>query len=104
MNFLEKPIRKVAFALGAKYFVAWVKGVAEGKYGPRLKAIYWCLAGLKRPIAILLGLVAAVCAGLCELQVAAYVFGAGALLYSVGLLDAGWRELRPSDVFASNPV
>jgi hypothetical protein len=103
VNFLEKPIRKVAFALGAKFLVAWVKGAAEGKYGPTPKAIYWGLAGLKRPVAVLLGLVAAVCAGLGELQVAAYVFAAGAFLYSVGLLDATWRELRPSDVFGSNP-
>lgn len=96
MNILEKPIRKVAFALGAKLLVSSVRGAAEGKYGPRWKATYWTLAGLKRPTAIVLGLIAAVCAALGMLDIAAYVGIAGGLLYSLGFLDANWRDVRLS--------
>ena len=104
MNFLEKPIRKVAYALGVKFLVAMIKDAAEGKYGPKWKGLYWALAGLKRHIAVLLGLIAVVCASLGVLDVAAYVGLAGAFLYSVGLLDAGWRDVRALDVLPDNRV
>jgi hypothetical protein len=104
VNILEKPIRKVAFALGSKFLVTLVKDAAEGKHGPKWKSFYWALAGLKRPVAIILGLIAAVCAALGMLDVAAYVGIAGALLYSVGLLDAGWRNVKPLDSPPDNAV
>jgi hypothetical protein len=101
---LERQLRKFAFALGVKAATAFVRAAAEGKHGPRWKAAYWAVAGIKRQTAIVLGATAAVCAALGHLEVGAYVGGAGAFLYSLGLLDAGWREVRPSDALTENAV
>lgn len=104
MNILEKPLRKLAFSLGTRYVTDLVKGAAEGKRGPTARAIYWALAGRKRAVAVLVVGVAVVCGAIGYLQAAAYVFAAGAFLYAVGLLDAGWRDVRPADVFGTSPV
>jgi len=100
----EKGLRKIAFSLGFKWAADRIRAAAEGRLGPKWKAVYWNLAGAKRWIAAFLGLVAVVSAALGHIEVGAYVGGAAAFLLGVGLLDAGWRDIHPGELFRENPV
>lgn len=75
-----------------------VRDIAEGKRGPRLKAIYWRLAGRKTYTGFLLAALAGGMAladpTLAE-QVAPVLGTIAAVLVSAGLLDRGWRSAPP---------
>lgn len=99
---LEKLLRKAGMSLGPRLLVIAIRGVAEGKYGPALKAVYWWLAGRKRLAAMTLGAGSAVLFTLGYIQEAAYVATGGGILLAVGLLDAGWRDVKPSNELTDN--
>lgn len=92
---LEKLLRSLGGKLGVKLAARFLREVAEGKRGPGLQRAYLFAIGKKRVTAALLGLAAVVTAGAGYPQESLYIFTAGGVLYSLGLLDKGWREQPP---------
>jgi hypothetical protein len=92
-------MKRKLIEMGARWLLGGVfREIAEGKKGPKLRAIYWKVAGQKTRIAAVLGLLFA---GLAAFDpalatriapTAALVIGLGV---TVGLVDAGWRSAKP---------
>jgi hypothetical protein len=72
-----------------------VREIAEGKRGPRAKAVYWALAGHKRESAAILGLIFAALVTF-EPATAAHIAPTATavlgLLVAWGLVDSEWRK------------
>jgi hypothetical protein len=94
--------RKLRRTVVLKILPLFVKGIAEGKYGPRAQATYWWLAGRKTLIAA--GLAAAAgaawaleSAGVCPDcgGYAEWVISAAGVLGAIGLYDQAVRIEPP---------
>lgn len=96
----------VDYLRGKKYsaiLVSIVKGIAEGKFGEKPKAIYWALEGYKTLIAFVFATLTfaleyAVSSGLWPDAAPAIpvLYGISAFLLAVGLYDGAVRAEPPS--------
>ncbi len=82
-------------AVGLKFLAGWVKDAAEGKHGPRLKAVYWELAGVKSWTGVVVMILGGILLAGGEPAAAVVVASSGAFLVSVGLADKALRQDIP---------
>lgn len=94
-NFIAK---KVGRAVGVKLALSWVRASAEGRNGPKAKAVYWWLAGRKRYLGLAAALAAVTVAALGHPNWAVAVGSGAVLLVEAGLLDKAWRNDLPPAV------
>jgi len=90
---MNKLIRKIAMKLGVGFVTKWVRGVAEGHRAHFLGRAYWWLAGKKRAVSAILGLVAAALASMGETQAAAIIGTVALIGFALGVVDKSWREV-----------
>ncbi len=90
-------IRKIVQTLGVKWLTGKIRDAAEGRLGQTWKTVYWELAGNKRYLSFVLGLVAG-SALLLDYPKIAEVCGAlAAIGISLGFVDANWRSVQEEE-------
>jgi hypothetical protein len=95
MKALNDVVRKTAKKAGMSFVMHKIRAAAEGKLGERWHSLYWGLAGHKREISLVFGLIA-VCTGYAGYTGGAEVFGTLAVIgLGAGVLDADWRAEKP---------
>jgi hypothetical protein len=90
-------IRKLIKSLGMKWLTGQVRAAAEGKLGPRWEAIYWGLAGKKRWISLIVGILAGATALAGYTHVAEAIATAATAGLSLGFVDLNWRSAAQED-------
>lgn len=93
---------KMAKPLGIKAALGWIRKVAEGEKGQRLKNAYWWLVGKKTAAGLVLASVSAALGilsayGMVDIPTSAVatLASVGGFLVEAGILDKGWRGYRP---------
>lgn len=76
---------------GADIIGRELRGVAEGKYGPRAQAAYVWAQGKKTVIGVLLGVIAVSALALGEVEIGAAILTVSGIAVSAGLIDKAWR-------------
>jgi len=84
-------IRRVLKAVGVKWLTSQVRAAAEGKLGPRWKALYWGLAGKKRWISAAFGIFSGALSLAGYQHVAEACAGIAVVGVALGFVDANWR-------------
>jgi len=91
-------IRKVIKAAGMKWLTSHVRAAAEGKLGPRWKALYWGLAGKKRAISVCLGIAAGALLLAGYVQEGTALGAVAGIGVALGIVDANWRTEASTDL------
>ena len=93
---IRKLVGGVAKNIGIKFLLSKIRDAAEGKLGPRAKAIYWWLVGVKTWSGLIL---AGVSVGLEALGYHEWALGLGVaagVAIQAGVLDKAWRAEIPA--------
>lgn len=89
---MNKLLRSLIKKVGMAWVTGKVRDAAEGKLGPKWKAVYWATVGKKRVVGVVFAIVAGAAEALGYREVAVGLVGLAGVAVSLGIIDSNWRS------------